>query len=154
VDKRLSKTLERQQKTINKDHQQYYTIDQPSSHSWRTSMIPFRSNGNQLTLHRRVPIHFLNPEQVKSVVEEYTSDTHAEATLYESAIFSNLLPQLAVITIEDPIIGRKTLYAEVFKIVQKYVHVNTWQSAGNNLKITRTKYKVHVGKNKNTLCIY
>ena len=116
-----------------------YNIDRDV---WSWHIESQDSKQNTTILRRQAPIYFLSPSQVDFLREEYTEGNY-ETITYEGHTFEDLLPQLAVVTVEDPIIGRKTLYTEVYDIIKNIKITGGSKPLKRVFTFNGKKYKVN-----------
>jgi len=118
-----------------------YNID-TDDWSWHVESQDMKNK--TAVLQRQAPIHYLSPSQLNFLREDYTnSEGNNETTLYEGHTFEDLLPQLAVVTIEDPVIGQKTLYTELYTIVKNIIKTGGSKPVKRVFTFHGKKYKVH-----------
>jgi len=126
-----------------------YNIDR-DEWSWHVES----QDSKHAILRRQAPIYFLSPSQVEFFKEDYTNpEGNNETILYEGHTFKDLLPELAVVTIEDPIIGRKTLYTELYDIVKNIVKTGGAKKNQHNRIFTFHGKKYKVSQQTNGYCV-
>lgn len=84
--------------------------------------------GSTYHLVRQVSIHLLDPSYVQNLLTEYATSEIVEDWWKEQieeasddlteTEFMNLIPHLAIITVEDPRVGQTTLYKDVLEILR------------------------------------
>jgi hypothetical protein len=86
-------------------------------------------------LVRHVSIHLLDPSYVRDLQNDYQTTEMVEdwweeqieesATDLSKLEFMHLIPRLAIVTLEDPVVRRTTLYTDVFEILHAVCSANT-----------------------------
>ena len=102
-------------KTISRnDKDKFYINDEPMS--WKIHS----ENTNTVQIKREKYIYFLNSEWIEDSnykqVDNLFTDLYSNH--YHKSMFESLANNVGIITIEDPVIGRETLYREVYTILR------------------------------------
>jgi len=112
--------VEPEVRVIPRNHQHKYTMNNDPM-SWK---IEAAASNNSLRIKRFKYVYFLNSAWIRDC--NYKQDVNLFTDLYSNkhhtSIFESLANKVAIITIEDPTIGRDTLYLEVYNILRSIMN--------------------------------